>query len=205
MSDLGDATDLEQRLLRLPPSLVLLSGLPATGKSWIGRRIALALGGELLSSDTKRIELFGPRRPDEPRGPYDQGRYSAEAKQRVYDLLLADARRAISQGKSAIVDGSFLQRAWREPFVALAAELKAPFCMVETVADEATVKRRLEARAHDPHEASEADWEVYQKLSKRVEPPVELAERQRMTVDTGTALGEVLGRLCENLEPVRGS
>ena len=190
---------LERRLLELPPTLCLMSGLPATGKSWYARRIGLALGAKVTSSDQRRLDLYGPRTPNEPRGPYDAGRYSPQAKQRVYDTLLEDARRGLGAGRSMIIDGSFLQREWRDPFVALGSELGVGFLLITTNADEATVRRRLEARAHDPDEASEADWEVYQKLAAKIEPPTELSESQILEIGAHATLEESLTRLVERV------
>lgn len=169
----------------LPPALILMCGLPASGKSWLGTRAAAALGGAFHRSDVRRKQLAGRALSDRRREGYDQGLYSAEAKQRTYDALLEDARRDLTAGRSCVIDGSFLQRTWRDPFRALAAELGVPFVLLETRVEPEEARRRLEARALDPNEPSEADWNVYQMLAAKVEPASELQPAQHVIVNSG--------------------
>ncbi len=188
------------RLQALPPCLLLTCGLPATGKSWFGRRLAEALDGRFLQSDVRRKELFGTRPHNPQRDGYDTGRYAPDAKQKIYDSLQESAREEIGAGRSIIVDGSFVQRFWREPFARVAAELGCPFCLVELVCDESTVRERLRLRALDPDEPSEADWNVYLMLKEQVEHPHELPGSRRISVVSGGSLDSALGRVADRLE-----
>lgn len=188
------------RLRALPPCLLLTCGLPATGKSWFGRRLAEAIGGRFLQSDVRRKEMFGTRPHLPQRDGYDTGRYSADAKQRTYDSLLETAREEVGAGRSIVVDGSFVQRFWREPFAQAALELGCPFCLVELVCDEETVRERLRVRALDPDEPSEADWNVYLMLKEQVEHPDELPGVRRISVVSGGSLDSALGRVADRLE-----
>lgn len=207
------------RLAALAPTLLLTSGLPATGKSWFARRAADCLGAELHQSDVLRRELFGSSAEKERRDRYDQGRYAPDAKQRIYDALLARARAALSGGRSAVIDGSFVQQAWRAPFRALAAELGARFCCVRLSADEDLIRRRLARRALDPEEASEANFEVYLRLREQQESLDDLPPGERLELDSAAfdselgqgaaarGLEQALARLADRLEaqtPRRG-
>jgi len=165
----------------LPPALVLMCGLPASGKSWLGERVARLLGATLHRSDIRRREV-APAGADPSA---TAARYSAEAKQRTYDALLAAARTDLDAGRSAVIDGSFIQARWRAPFVALAAERGAPLVLLEPRISADVARERLARRAQDPREPSEADWTVYQRLAGQYEAPVELAPGQHVLWESG--------------------
>jgi predicted kinase len=172
------------RLAALAPTLLLTSGLPATGKSWFARRAADGLRADLYQSDVLRRELFGSSAEKERRDRYDQGRYAPDAKQRIYDALLGRAGQSLASGRSAVIDGSFVQQAWRRPFRALAQERGARFCCVRLSADEDLVRRRLARRALDPEEASEANFEVYLRLRDQQESLADLPPGERLELDS---------------------
>jgi aminoglycoside phosphotransferase family enzyme/predicted kinase len=183
----------------LPPALVLTCGLPATGKSWLGERVARALGGAIHKSDVRRKQLAGLAVEARRTTGYDQGLYTAENKQRTYDSLLEDARVDLSAGRSVVIDGSFLQRKWREPFANLARELGAPLVLLELRAEVEEVKRRIERRSRDPREPSEADFEVYLALQRQYEPPTELHPDQHLIQQSGGPPAAAIGRLLERV------
>jgi len=183
----------------LPPAMILTCGLPATGKSWMGERVAHALGGPIHKSDVRRKQLAGLTVRNRQREGYDQGLYTPENKQLTYDSLLDDARADILAGRSVVIDGSFVQAKWRIPFRDLAAELGAPLVLLEMRADEETVKRRIEKRLLDPDEPSEADFNVYLALRDQWEAPDELAAGQHLAIDSGGSTEAAVGRLLDRI------
>lgn len=191
------------RLAACPPALILMHGLPASGKSWLGSRLAQALGGPFLQTDVRRQDLAKSGAIPGHRDGRDGGLYSTEAKEATYQSLVDDARAEIPAGRSLVIDGSFLERRWREPFLVLPAELRCPFLLVRVTADEALVRERLDARKTDPDEPSEADWGVYQMLKERAEEPGEVPANQQLHVLSGTPLAETFERVAVALEAQR--
>lgn len=181
------------------PALILLSGLPASGKSWLAEHLAGPLGAELHQSDVRRREMFAVPSGYRHRGPYDAGMYSPEAKQRVYDSLLDDARRCLESRTRVIIDGSFVQAKWRAPFERLARELDTPFVFVEVVAPEHVVKERIDARVQDTSQPSDADWNVYLKLKDQREPLDECGEHERLEVVSPSPLEATVRALVAKL------
>ena len=181
------------------PVLLLVCGLPASGKSWLAEHLAGPLDAALFQSDVRRRELFAVPAGQHWRGPYDQGMYSPEAKQRIYDSLLADARTQLQRDRRVIVDGSFVQRRWRAPFVALARELAVPYLFVEVTAQESVVKERLAQRAKDPNQPSDADWNVYVKLAAQREPFDDVPAEAHVVIASGEPLADSIARLAAAL------
>jgi uncharacterized protein len=95
------------------PALLLVGGLMGTGKSTLARSLQRELGWALFSSDALRKQLarFDPGRPVPE--AFGQGIYSREWTSRTYEALLEEAGRALADGRSVLLDATFLRRADR--------------------------------------------------------------------------------------------
>jgi aminoglycoside phosphotransferase family enzyme/predicted kinase len=153
------------------PALVLVGGLPGTGKSTLARGLAEAGGFELIRSDVVRKELAARR------GERDL--YSPEWTTRTYAACLGRAVKAVFQGRRVIVDATFRDDWLRERFLVAAARLGVPGVLLVCEADPDTVRQRLAARRGD---VSDADWAVYQQMSW--EPFSPAVERVTHRIDT---------------------
>lgn len=158
-------------------SLIMLIGRPASGKSYLGRRIAERLGIELLQTDVLRREMF--RRPRYT-GP-EHGAVYAEAHRR-----LAAALRA---GRSIIFDATNLGERKRRVVYRIADEAEAGLVIALAYAPREAILARLAARqaGADPLDWSEADWTVYRKLG-RTDP----ISRPHLVVNTTVDLGQAV-------------
>jgi predicted kinase len=167
----------------LAPPLVLLSGLPGTGKSWAAGHVASALRAVLLRSDVERKRLAGLEPTARATGTEAEALYGPQMSRMTYAHLLTLAARHLESGRAVVVDATFPDRAARAPFAALARARAAPLAVVHMTAPEPIVARRLAARAGDAQEPSDADWAVYLRARARFEPPVEIPPRQRVDHD----------------------
>lgn len=168
----------------LPPVMVLVCGLPATGKSWLATQLARPLGAAHLASDLRRKILAHLPREARAGEAFDSGLYAPEMKTRTYRSLLATALRTLRSGRSVIVDASFATRAWRASFLVGASKARAPVVLVHVTASEAQVRARLSARAHDPHSLSDADLTVHRRAALSFELPHELSDAERVDVES---------------------
>ena len=136
------------------PALILLSGLPGTGKT----TFALALA-EVL--DYEHVESDAVRRRVAPKPTYSHFESTA-----VFALVERAAANALQAGRHALIDATNLTVRDRRRFVALAAASAGRFVAVRVVAPEGEVRRRL-ARPRDGY--SQATLGVYQKMLGRAE------------------------------------
>jgi predicted kinase len=134
--------------------LILIAGLPGSGKTYFAKALAQKLNAKHLSSDVLRQQL-------ELKGQYDEG-----IKKRVYDEMQQLTQQHISEGAVVVVDATFYKEAVRDLFIETAEKNNAPCFIIEIKAEEETIQKRLQRK----REYSEADFEVYQKIKKSFEP-----------------------------------
>lgn len=134
--------------------LILIAGLPGSGKTTLARAIAKKYGASHFNSDQLRREmgLWGSYRPED--------------KARVYEELLRRSRQALSEGKPVVVDSTFYKASLRKTFEELAAACgQKPMWVFATAPD--TVLRK---RVSKPRPDSEADESVLEKIKAAYEP-----------------------------------
>lgn len=161
------------------PCLLLVGGLPGTGKSTLARALADRAGLTLIRSDVVRKELAGLP-PDVPSQPEKRAQlYSTEANDSTYAECLRRAEAALFQGERVLVDATFREESRRRPFLEAAQQWAVPALFLVARAAEETVRERLQQRRGD---ASDADWAIYQRMATTWEEPGEGAWLARQTI-----------------------
>lgn len=166
------------------PRLLLMHGLPGSGKTRVSQDLLEASGAIRLRSDVERKRLHGL-------SPLANSRaagldlYTAEATAHTFERLHALAACALQSGYPTIVDAASLRLAERERFKALARTRGVPFTLLSCVAPVDVLRARVRERRHD---ASEADVAVIDLLLERQEPLTADEQANAITLDTtGTA------------------
>ncbi|HEY0137529.1 MAG TPA: AAA family ATPase, partial [Nannocystis sp.] len=150
----------------LRPCLVLVAGLPGTGKSTLARALA-AEGFGWVRSDAVRKQLAGLPPEAPAHAATGAGIYTAAWTDRTYARCHDLARAALSEGERVVVDANFKTAAQRAPFVALARELGVPLQDFVCEAEPAAVEERLSRRTGD---VSDAGITVYRHARAAWEP-----------------------------------
>ncbi len=175
------------------PLLILIGGLSGTGKSALARRLARCLGCAVYSSDIVRKELAGVALERREQLPYGAEIYGPELTRATYAALLDRAAQALGEGRSVVLDATFLERAWREAAVGLAARHGAHPILFECRCPAEIVEQRLRYRAQEPGQVSEATWPIYLEQRARYGETMEpVAGLDHVVVDTAQPLALTL-------------
>jgi uncharacterized protein len=138
------------------PFLAVTHGLSGSGKTSGSQAVIERFGAVRVRSDIERKRLAGLP-PLAPTGSgVGSGLYSADSSRRTFDRLAVLASSIVAAGFPVIVDATFLRRAEREQFQALADRLRVPFVILDFPTDEATCRERIGLRAKQGADASEA-------------------------------------------------
>ena len=181
----------------MPPVLMLTCGLPASGKSWLARRLAEPFGALVLRSDVRRKQLAGLPPGARASAAWGQGLYAPEAIDRTYQALLDEAIANLDHGRTVIVDATFSDARHRRRFTETAARLDHPVVLVHLDCPEALARDRLAERAARPGGASDADVAVYERAREAFQMPDELHPDLRVDASPGTPPEVVAGAVID--------
>ena len=135
--------------------IVLVGGLPGSGKTYFAKKLAGETDAILFSSDKVRKFLGA------------SGRYNIEDKLHVYKELASLAEsELINSKKRVVIDATFYHQSMRLLFTELATRLWVPLYFIWIYANEKVIMKRTQI----PREDSEADFEVYKKIRDQFEP-----------------------------------
>ncbi len=165
--------------------LIVMAGLPGTGKSSLAAALQPILGAVVLNKDTVRAALF-PAPVLDYSTTQDDVCMSA-----VYEAAAVILRTFPRQ--AVILDGRTFLRSYQiHDVLALAASLNTPAHIIECVCEDDVAKARLESdSAGGEHPAGNRTYALYLALKAAAEPIVV----PRLLLDTGkTSLEECLKR-----------
>jgi predicted kinase len=141
----------------MPLKIIMVTGLPGSGKSFFASRFACKIGAEYISSDLLRKELFAFRT------------YSEKEKSMVYDRMLYLMDEAIRNKKDVVLDGTFYKESLRRIFLDKADQIAGKVFIIEVIAPISLIQTRLSQKRED----SEADLKVYKLIKRNFEPITE--------------------------------
>ncbi|MGK7391641.1 MAG: AAA family ATPase [Candidatus Cyclobacteriaceae bacterium M2_1C_046] len=134
--------------------IVMVLGLPGSGKTYFAKRLAGKINAVHISSDRIRNELMA------------LGKYSKKEKLAVYNKMIQLTAESLVSNKNIVVDATFYLSETREMFYNLAKKENVEIQLIVMEADEKLIKERVTK----PREDSEADLEVYKKIKEQFEP-----------------------------------
>jgi len=188
---LGDVTRLKVSLPELPepvakPFLIVLSGLPGTGKSYVSRKLAERLPCVILSSDTMRRALFP--------SPV----FSAGENQRLFAAVHILIEELLSKNVAILLDATNLVERHRERLYCIIDRLRLKLIILRVEAPPEVVQERLQARMAIDNaslDSSEADFGVYLKMKTNKQT----IRRQHFAVDTSRDIAPVIEKIVREL------
>lgn len=173
--------------------VLVMVGLPGSGKSHLARAVARKVRAVVLDSDAMRVALFG-----EPR-------HTKREHARLFPALHVLMERMLARGNSVIIDATNLHEAHRRPYYKIAERYGAPVVLVRTWAPWPVIKRRLEARGVEglrvkesaaARDYSGATVEVYEAMRAGSER----LRKKHVSVDTSRDVGDAVDRIVSLLQ-----
>jgi predicted kinase len=140
--------------------LVLVGGLPGTGKSTVAAAISETLDATVLRSDEVRKEQAGIPLDQPAPAAFRSGLYTDAATDATYEALLERARVALGMGESVVVDASWGSSQWRARARVVAEAAHADLDELRCAAPAAVTGPRLAARAAEGQDPSDATADI---------------------------------------------
>lgn len=158
--------------------IVLMTGLPGTGKTTLAHELARRTDGRVLSKDEFRHSIFTSAEIE----------YSSRQDDLVLLLMLQTAEFLLQRNPSlhVFLDGRPFSRRYQiENAIAAAESMHQPWRIIECVCSEELARQRLEhADAKSTHPAENRDYQLYQAVKERFE----LIAFAKTQIDTGRDL-----------------
>ncbi len=185
---ISDVQRLTESLRQFPepvakPVLIVVSGLPGTGKSYFCSKLAERLPFITLESDALRKVLFSSLT------------YSLQESSRLFQACHRLIEQLLRRGFSLILDATNLSERHREHFYSIADHLDVKLVLVWVEAPPQLVRERLKGRRNEETK-SDADWVVYQKMKSSVQP----IRRNHYVVDTSRDIIPVIDKIVRAAE-----
>lgn len=134
--------------------LVIIFGLPGTGKSFFGEKLSKHLDWEYINSDRIRHALNL------------RGKYEASDKKKVYEAIFQKAKELLGRNKNIILDATFSDHKQLAEAKELAYNMGKEIKLIEMKADEQTIKERISKK----RKYSEAGFDIYEKIKNEFDP-----------------------------------
>ncbi len=156
--------------------LVLVGGLPGTGKSTLAEGLSARTGWAVLRSDEVRKDIAGVAHDEHIPHAFGEGTYASEVTARAYEELLKRAHVLLAGGVSVILDASWVDDRTRAAAGSLANDTSSDLIGIRCVLDAGLAAERMRARRADGRDPSDADADVSQAMAATMDPWPEAVE-----------------------------
>jgi len=160
--------------------IVLMAGLPGSGKTTLAQELARRRSGRVLSKDEFRHALFTPQEIE----------YSTHQDDFCQELMLQTAGYLLDQGPAKVIflDGRPFSRRYQiENVIMACASRQQPWRILECVCSDESARQRLEGDSNrGVHAARNRDYRLYLAVKERFEA----ITLPKIVIDTDRPLAE---------------
>ncbi len=181
----------------VPPKIVAVGGMIASGKSRTATFIGDLLAAPVISSDRMRKHLMGRQPEESMKSDAWSGAYSPTTTERVYRELWTTATTILESGRPVVIDASFRTAEVRRAARDLAERHDVPFVLVECQAPRELLLQRLAKRDERSGHVSDARAGLLDEFERRFEPMAELPRAEHVQIDTSRPREQNQQRLRE--------
>jgi predicted kinase len=189
----------------LPPCLLMTSGLPGSGKSFMARQLAGRVNAILFRSDVIRKELAGISWHQKHQRHHEI--YHEDFTRKTYEAILHYVEKEIAEKRIVIVDAAFTRHEQQKMFVDFAREKGFAFLFLKMETKESLIRQRLRERKKNTtfHEVSDADESVYEKMKENWQSPEKyyptISIKNEELSSHGILLDKILDKLISESVP----
>jgi aminoglycoside phosphotransferase family enzyme/predicted kinase len=188
----------EGRRPLLPPVVVAVGGVIASGKSTIAELLADELGAPVVEADRTRKSMLGVAPCEAVHEAAWSGAYDPRFTERVYAEVLRRAEAVLASGRPVVLDASFRSSAMRLAAKQLAMARGLPFRFVECRTSPDTCRARLAERERT-ESVSDGRLAIFDAFVATFEKVSELPAAEHVVLDTARPATECLEVLRANL------
>lgn len=179
------------------PTVWVVCGMIASGKSTVANALADALQIKVLRSDVVRKKLFDRQLLESPEEEFEEGIYSQDATSLIYSRLLLLAQEEIEQGTSVILDATFSRKNLRREALRLVKDMNADIVFIECRCPEAVIRERLRKRS-DSVSISDARLKHLKDFKLRYEALDDIPASLKIPVDTEKPLADNIEKILSS-------
>lgn len=162
--------------------LLIVCGLPGSGKTTIADALSKRLKAPHISSDIIRKQM------------HERPVYTEDEKREVYRAMAARALEMFRGGEETVVlDATYYKKEYLDMARMAAQKAGSMMLIIECTINDNEAKKRIGSRKKGP---SDADFDVYLKLKREAEP----IEDEHLTIDCSEPVPGNIKRIITRLE-----
>ncbi len=168
--------------------LIVIMGLPGTGKSFLAEELSRSLleNPIYISTDLVRRYLFDFSHHQYE--PFGSKLYTQEKRDLVYNALYLIVEILLNQKLTLVLDGTFYSQIKRQPLYRICERLNQKLILIRTVCSEEIIKQRIQERKLSGDNTSDADFNIYLEIKGRFE----IIDHPHLIIDTEKEIQNIL-------------